>query len=78
MSKPKPDHFHYNIRPVPMVDPAKPEIATLIFRLNDGQHHFSMPRQAFEQLSQEILVELERVPLRSRRGQQQRQATRQS
>ena len=49
-----------------MIDPAKPEVGTLVFHLDDGQHYVSMSRQAFEQLALEIRVELERVPLPAR------------
>ena len=62
----KPNHFHLNIRPVPMIDPAKPEVGTLVFHLDDGQHYVSMSRQAFEQLALEIRAELERAPLPAR------------
>ena len=66
MAAPKPDHFHLNIRAVPMIDPANAAIGTLIFRLETGQHYFSMSRQALEQLVQEMRVELERAPLPAR------------
>jgi hypothetical protein len=62
----EPDHFYYETQPIPLMDPAKPQVGTLIFRLRDGQHHFSMSRQAFEQLALEIREQLEQAPLPAR------------
>jgi len=66
MADQQPDHFYYQTSPVPMIDPMKPEVGTLIFRLQDGQYHFSMSRQAFEQLALEIHEQLEQAPLPAR------------
>jgi hypothetical protein len=66
MTNPKPDHFHYEAIAIPIIDPAMPETATLLFRLDDGQHHFSMSRQAFQLLALEMIAELERAPLPAR------------
>jgi len=66
MAEPKQNHFHYDVRPVPLVDPMNPEVGTLMFRLPDGQYYISMSRLAFEQLALEMREQLEQAPLPAR------------
>jgi hypothetical protein len=56
--KSKVPHFYRVDRAIPIVDPKNLQTGTLLFRTSDGLFHFSMPRQAFEQLAQEIPAEL--------------------
>lgn len=64
--EPKKDHFYQEVTAIAVIDPANPQVGTLMFRLPDGQHHYSMSRQAFERLSEEIRDECKRAPLPER------------